>query len=194
MATAPEKAPPNETWRGWLPDEIPSPDDDELITRDQLLAIVNDQGIKISVSDLRYWERLGVVPRPVRKWHNGATRALYPTQMITAIKEVRRLQRHGLSLGEIGPRVRDRFAFACFVSLVGADNLEASLNAFRATLQMNPGIGPHTEAALRTLAEEREQLTGIPTTRIEVRLIGKDGRKTVYHIDPLPPQERPTES
>lgn len=67
-----------ETWRDWLPPGVPEPQDDELIDRDELLRRVNLRGNDVTPRTLRLWESLGMTPGPVRKWHDGAVRALYP--------------------------------------------------------------------------------------------------------------------
>ena len=93
MTTAsPEKAPPKETWLDWIPDGYPVPPEDEWIGRDDLLAQVRSRGLSLSPRTLGLWEASGIVPRPVRRWHNGATRALYPpwaAQMVMLANEVK---------------------------------------------------------------------------------------------------------
>jgi len=68
-------------FRDWLPPGSPEPELGELITRAQVLEEVHGRGIRISESTLRAREAEGILPRPIRRWRDGATRALYPSWM-----------------------------------------------------------------------------------------------------------------
>lgn len=65
------------SWRDWTPDGYPEPADDELITREQLVEELNRANVKMTARNLRHWEALGILPGPIRRRHDGATRALY---------------------------------------------------------------------------------------------------------------------
>jgi len=64
-----------ETWRDWLPPDAPPPT--HLLTREEVVARLQEAGIKASVDDLRFWEQEGILPHPVRQRHKGATRAVH---------------------------------------------------------------------------------------------------------------------
>lgn len=111
-----------ETWRDWLPDGTPEPT--YLLTREEVVAaaersarlgrLSNQQSGKsivlgtgsISTGDLRYWESIGVLPRPLRRRHEGAQRALYPAWYTHLARQVRLYQDLGWSLDEIRPKIR----------------------------------------------------------------------------------------
>ena len=61
---------------------------DAPITRSQLLREMAASGRKISGATVQNWQRKGHVPLPVRKWHNGATRALYGPDVVETFKRV----------------------------------------------------------------------------------------------------------
>lgn len=68
------------TWLEWqeqFAPDAPIPDDNELVTREDIFASLSAVGIEMSLSTLKRWETAGMVPRPIRRWHNGATRGLY---------------------------------------------------------------------------------------------------------------------
>src|SRR4051812_21043386 len=70
--------PAQETWRDppWThPNEAPQ---FNLLTREQLIERVRENGYEASARDLIFWESEGVLPRAVKQRHDGATRALYP--------------------------------------------------------------------------------------------------------------------
>lgn len=71
-----------ETWLDWQCGELPPLD--ELLTREQLLERLNNAGVDVTERRLMFWETFGALPRPVRKRHDGATRALYPAWFIDA--------------------------------------------------------------------------------------------------------------
>jgi DNA-binding transcriptional MerR regulator len=94
-----------QTWRDWLGPDGAEPD--KLFTRDEIAEQAS--GIDaVTPDDIRYWEYQGVLPRSIRQWHNGAVRATYPGWYTQLAMFVRQLQRQGLTLDEITPRVRRR--------------------------------------------------------------------------------------
>ncbi len=92
-----------ETWRDWLPAGTAA---GELLTREQILERLRRWRVEATEADLRYWEYEGILPRPVRRSHEGAVRAIYPAWFVPLVRELRHLQRSGLSLSEIAPRLR----------------------------------------------------------------------------------------
>src|SRR5688572_13396519 len=83
MPADPDEPPEQETWRDWLPSDDPDPTD--LLTREDVIAEVQRRGHGLTVNELRYLEAQGVLPRPVRQWHQGAVHALYPPWICTLI-------------------------------------------------------------------------------------------------------------
>ncbi|MDQ2636811.1 MAG: hypothetical protein M3Y83_08055 [Actinomycetota bacterium] len=77
-----------------------------LLTRDRLLAHAHAHGAEVSARDLIFWESEGVLPRPPKRWHQGATRAVYPPWAAYYVVALRLLQREGRSLAEIGEELR----------------------------------------------------------------------------------------
>jgi DNA-binding transcriptional MerR regulator len=112
-ATAPAKAPPKTnraTWLDWQRVAVPeAPEPRELLTREEFVDRLNGIGLDIDVdSNLRYWERKGILPRAIRRG-DGVTRtsrSYYPPWMIGLVILLRELQADGLSLPEIAQRLR----------------------------------------------------------------------------------------
>jgi len=98
------------TWRDWLPDGTPDPDEGELLTREDVLAHAARLGASVTESEFRYWTALGVLPGPVRQWFRGATRATYPNWVVLVVYAARELHRQGVPLPAVGTRLRG-FAF-----------------------------------------------------------------------------------
>src|SRR4051794_3321613 len=96
---------PRITWRDWQPPGTPDPD--ELLSREALIARLNDLAVNVSESDLKYWEGLGILPRGVRKRSHQITRVYYPRWLMASVELLRRLQGFGWSLQEIAPRLRE---------------------------------------------------------------------------------------
>ncbi len=99
---APAKA-KRERWDDWLPESDP---DAHRLTLPELLQRLRDQGVKIHTHDIRHWQAEGVIPYPVKRWHDGATRALYPEETVDLLIYLRQLQAEGHSLAEIRWRLR----------------------------------------------------------------------------------------
>ncbi|MDP9358316.1 MAG: hypothetical protein M3R02_24120 [Chloroflexota bacterium] len=185
MPTTSPPATNQETWRDWMPDGAPDPD--QLYTRDEIIEMVDRLHVTgtdpVSAGDLRYWESLGILPRPVRRWHEGAARALYPSWYAYLPRRVRILQRTGYSLDEIRPRIRTH---ARLLLGHGSNALEALADGAE-----DVRLWPDLVSGLERIARWRAHLTGVETERVEVRVIGKDGRSTVYPL-PISPSDEET--
>ncbi len=107
MATATPPKTTRETWSDIAPEYH------DLVTMDELLAFLSRaHGCEnVTADTIRYWQKIDVLPQPVKRWHDGATRALYPREAaFMAIIEILDLQERGYTLRQIGPRLRRRFA------------------------------------------------------------------------------------
>lgn len=77
-----------------------------LLTRAEVLDEAQRLGLDVDERDLRYWEAEGILPRPLRRHYQGATRAVYPSWYIDLIYKLRRLQGYNLSLKELPQRLQ----------------------------------------------------------------------------------------
>ncbi|HEV2107659.1 MAG TPA: hypothetical protein VGR16_05305, partial [Thermomicrobiales bacterium] len=66
------------TWLDVLPEGTPPLDIDSFLTRDEVVEELTEQGVDVDAGTLVYWERIGLLPRPIRRHRGGAPRALYP--------------------------------------------------------------------------------------------------------------------
>ena len=155
---------PRETWASWFPDS-----EDDPGTIDELLETLSSFGVNnVSADNIRYWQKAGIIPAPTKRWHGGATRALYPpTLAALVIMELIALKDHGYSLQQIAPRVR---AYALFMR--NPDPL---------------GI----QEAITAVAREYEVISKRPISSIQIRFIDADGRDQTYHYD-IPPDGTPS--
>jgi DNA-binding transcriptional MerR regulator len=98
---------PRETWREWVPD-APEPGLEALYTRAGILAELARPATvpPVKESDLRFWERIGVLPQPIRKRRDGATRGLYPPWYAILVRRLRIFQQWGYTLAELPNRLR----------------------------------------------------------------------------------------
>ncbi len=196
MATEAPAKPRKATWRDWLPKGSPEPD--RLYTRDEIIAMIARRHVAgtqpVTVGDLRYWESIGVLPHGVRQWRDGAARALFPDWYANLARRVRLLQRTGYSLDEIRPRIRAHFRlmFAHAGDDDGADD-EFRNAAGRVRTAEEISLWPALVEELERLSRWRAQLTGSPTERVEVRVIGSDGTGTIYPL-PIAPHDGETET
>jgi len=81
-----DTTPSKETWADWLADVgdgsiDPTDSDDEVITRDELLRRAAPWVEKVHPRTLQILEQQGLLPRPIRRWHGDAVRALYAPWM-----------------------------------------------------------------------------------------------------------------
>jgi len=106
-----------ETWLDWIRAVDPEFDESSIsyITLDELLEACDDVFTtpeqKIDAVTIRYWQREGLLPYPVKRWHNGATRSLYPQgTAVQLLLQIRVLQKKGYTLEQIAPRLRGHLA------------------------------------------------------------------------------------
>ena len=186
--------PRRETWLDWQPPNTPEPEG--LLTRDELIATLQRYGMHTHVNELRYWERAGVLPHPVRRWHNGAVRTLYPRWYGYLIRKVQELRGKGYSLPQIRPRVRayaehslgrrsDLFTdhFWHEIDIETEEPYRPALPhwdkaSYEEDLPWPPALAP----ALRELADQQARYTGVATGRIEVRIVDIDGGEALYSL------------
>jgi DNA-binding transcriptional MerR regulator len=171
-----------ETWRDLLPAEVPDPP--ELMTSGELLAELNRRGFDVDAETLRLWIKRRILPPPVRRWHNGATRALYHPAYVHAVQHLRELQGQGLRLGDLGPRVERRFVEAAIERAPLPFGEKVDLLLGEDAKGFGPGMSPYAVEELGKMARVRERITGTKTTHIDVAIVGEDGRKASYRIDP----------
>lgn len=100
-----ERTAKNATWRDWMPAGAPEPD---LLSHDELVHELHERGIDVTPATLEHWRRNGVIPRPIRRRHQGNTRPVYPGWLVDAIVQLRELQDAGRSLEQIAPIMRAR--------------------------------------------------------------------------------------
>ncbi len=153
-----------ETWADVLLIGTPEP---QLITREELLQEIHDATVDVSERILLSWESKGVLPRPVRRWRDGAPRAFYPVWWIDIIREVRELRDSGVPLEQIRPRVRFLLFDRSRIHSTYAGARSAALTA-----------------ALH-YAHVHEQFSGRPVSRVELRFIDEDGNASTAFDVPV---------
>jgi len=142
-----------ETWWSWFPNERI----EDGITLDEFLDELAGAGIpQVTAGRLASWQKIGVIPFPIRRWHNGATRALFPRRAISVIAELALLQGIGYSLQEIGPRLRGAAALTYYT-----DHHEL-------------------QDKLTKMAGRHQELTGRRMASVEIRFTDVNGREDAH--------------
>lgn len=212
-AEAPTK-PKRETWRDWLPEGAPDPD--ELLTRDELIEQLRGEGFVVDREDLRNWQSTGAIPYGVNRWDGTATRTFYAPWMLGVVRTLRVMQADGRKMAEIRVHLRDLFdrrrsaskagrvrsASAAVVATVTATSTAtvratafvsdtAAVRATEtATVATFPAVPPDLAGRLAAFSRDAERATGGRIVRAEVRLIDEEGRPLVFRLDTRP---RPNE-
>ncbi len=164
-----------ETWIDWLSEGESEPDYEDLLTRDELLEDLRRREIEATDRDLKFWEYEGILPRPVRRWHKGAVRAVYPDWYASLVWEIRSLQRHGYTLEQIRHRIRVSHWY-------WSDSTTDPPSPDPEELRLPPRLVSQLEA----IAQMRERETGIPADRIEVVVTDTHGKRSRY-VHPISP-------
>lgn len=178
----PARAPTErETWKDWIGPDAPEPDD--LYTRAEIVeranGLIRDHHKPVKAGDLQLWEKLDILPRGIRRRHGGAQYSLYPAWHAYLARQVRQLQREGYSLDEIKPRVR---AYARMTLEYGRTSIDEEIGR---NVQSPEEImlWPVLVEELERLGRWWAHLQGVEAERVEVHVVGTNGRATKY---PLP--------
>ncbi len=144
-----------ETWLDWMPPGMTAPPPEELLTRAELLAEVRDAGLDITPRTFRSWEALGILPRPVRRWHRGAVRATYPRWLLHLVAVAHARRRDHWPAPKIAADVRARTGEAIALGVMG---------------RMEP-LPDGLDAVLAQLAARHERFARTRVDAVEVRLL-----------------------
>lgn len=156
--------PSKETWQDWIPSEPGwfGPTDEELITRDELLERVEELGVKIHPRTLQQLESQGLMPRPVRRWHDGAVRALYAPWVVDLAIRAQERRRGKWPLDKAQADVREAAKQAIFT--YGMDKWGGR------------GIPMEFLIQLKELADRQTTRSGTAIPSAEIRFLDADGR------------------
>jgi len=193
--TAPATRKKRETWLDWWFSDRPEAKTlDEmrrlgvaLVTRDELVEHVRARGADVRADNIRSWEHLGILPQGVRRWHNGATRTLYPdTYMVPLILRLRELQRVGVPLAAIAPELRDQFLRESMTRKIvdDAEATEVKKEAIRSLLRR--GLPGYIVDALSTVASFWESANASPTVRMDLSIHSEEGTHVDYSLHRTP--------
>jgi len=173
-----------ETWREWQAPEVVEP---PLLTRGALIEALARLGLDdIDERRLRFWEMKGVLPGPIRRRLDGATRALYPPWMVNLVFSLRHLQARGFALDDLPARMRILGWFFSRAEgvLTGAFDadwrtLEPPRFPFQgwSNGQMHQAYDVALTELLRRYARDLESFEGLRFVRAELTLIGEYGEK-----------------
>ena len=211
-ATANGTRPKRKTWKDWMPEGTPEPED--LLTRDELIAELRRDGVAVGVEDLRNWQSAGTIPYGVRRWHDGATRVLYPRWMGQVVGWLRRLQDEGADLSEIGSRllgtVRGELpppgsatmsagagvaiATGPPAALTGGASMgthhplkaSAEATARGSAKAISVALPEHLRPPLAAWARDYQQRVGTKIARVDVSLVDEQGRplRFTFAVEP----------
>lgn len=153
-----------ELWAEWFPNT----DEDQQGTIDELLAyLARIDAPDVTADNIRYWQKARIIPSPVKRWHDGATRGVYPiTSAALVIQELLELKRLGYTLDQIGARLR----------------------AYALSMGSSDPLGIREE--ITDVAHQYGRIQQSTITAVQIRFIDADGRDQTYHYD-IPPDGTP---
>ncbi len=164
----------------------------ELLTRQEVLDRLALWRVEAEEGDLRFWEQSGILPRPLRRLHQGAVRAVYPYWYLYLVRQLRRLQRQGLSLAEIGPQLRVHARILLAYEATDPRSLELrGLAQPGAMTTEDLRLPPALFTALEHFAALYADFRDVPVERLELHVIAVDGRATKYPLLIAPVTEEP---
>ena len=167
--------PERETWQAWWSETI---DPSELLTREEVLSQLEQDGVIVSTEDLRNWQRIGAIPFAVRRWHDGAVRALYHPGMPTVIRMLRDLQAHGEKMAEIRATLRATFRDKTLPFIISPPVAEAAGGTLAPTLTVRKPSKGSGHGHINGAAQKHG------------RWLGPDGPTSLDRIEPVSVEKR----
>lgn len=95
---------------------------DEFLTRSQLVEQVRERGVDVDERVMVFWERRGILPKPIRRGRE----VVYPALAVNVVVTLRELQQSGLTLDAIKPLMRE-YALVPNAKIAVGDPLRAAL-------------------------------------------------------------------
>lgn len=179
---ASEQQKPRVTWRDWHPEGV----DPEEMTRSELVARLNAQGVDVDEADIRFWEYQQILPRPIKHRSNNVTWCYYPRWMIFTITLLRALQAIGMPLRDIAPRLRETAELGSILleelsPLSEEKDLQAGdrILADRANGQAKRAFLHSLEPRLAEIGRRYKAVTGKPVSLVTMVFRDDDGDEQV---------------
>lgn len=170
MPTAEKTKTHKQTWLDGIPEWLQEIPIAGLYTRQEVLGALHDRGVDINEGTLVSLEKADVLPRPIRRYRDGAPRALYPPWAVDAIQYLRQLQAKGMTRAQIAP-------------LMTAWELSRPM-------WEDPLSGPLTIIREELLGIARSR--GIDVARFKITFHDDDGGEIWRHELGIPDEWRPT--
>ncbi len=208
MPTLEATAPAN-PWHDWMPEGGSAPDPGDMISREELIDRLQADGITVTPRQLHYWETEGALPKPVKRSHTGAIRAVYPTWVLPLVPRVQALRQQGVPLREIGSQLRKamdqgvegitaRITQTTIVHSAahGVDvDDKAALAAFQPTTaavqRVVEPIGDEIGPALEEMARQHFAITGKKTVYLDI-VFRDEERRALVTVTRYPDIEPPS--
>ncbi len=165
-----------ETWSDWARRIDPNYDEDHehYVTITELIEDLNGlfqfRNAEINPSTIRYWQSQGLIPYPVKRRHDGATRALYPFPL--AFRIMLALRSKQLDRGYTLQHLRDS------MHELLSDQVATRHDPSRYNL----------EPSILAVARQRAIVTGRPVDHVDVTFVDDRQGSQTYRY------EIPTES
>jgi len=159
-----------ETWADWARRIDPDYDEDHehYVTITELIEDLNGlfrfRNAEINPSTIRYWQSQGLIPYPVKRRHDGATRALYPDPLAFRIMLALRSKQldRGYSLEQLRDSMHELLS----------DQVASQYDPSRYNL----------EPSILAVARQRAIVTGRPVDHVNVTFVDEQGPQT-YRYD-----------
>ncbi len=197
-----------ETWRDWvLWDE--GWDEPLMLTRQEAIDTANRLGLKppLDARTMRYWETVGIIPRPTLDYTSDGPRARYPWWIVDLVWQARRYQDAGLTNKQLPGRMRssarrlarvhwprpssspparpdasDPAALLAY-ELRAVGPIEALSPPFE-PLALPPEMRVRLNEWLEGLGQSLAMLHGITPTHAEIRLVTANGDSVTFRVPP----------
>jgi DNA-binding transcriptional MerR regulator len=167
------EAPPpttRETWADWFPGIEPTLTIEDVV--DQVRNLGVEGASEVTADKVRYWQRAGVLPAPIRRKPKNGTRAraLYPPQAMNAVMLIAAMRHGGVPLRQLN------------------DLVTRSLKDMAKRQDQDPKLSD----AVTTAAANEGRRVGSPIRGVEVTFTDARNRKhshiftiTDYHNDDM---------
>lgn len=192
-----------ETWRDWCAAYgfgRPRPADPRLITREELLATLEQWGVEttrrrpIEEHTLRHWAKEGLIPNATVEGEEGYQRALYPWWVADLIRQLRHYQDGGMGVERLRTWIRgDAHRLSRMPDWRVPTSPQLAEVTPLAPVPLPREFSPEIIPPVARLLRKHRQARGIDFVRAELHLVAASGESLVYTVavrqHPLEPPE-----
>lgn len=172
----------HDTWLDWMPtgwrSEHPDP---PLLTRAELLAELKHRGVAVPERRLRFWESVGILPRPVRRMHRYKPQMTYPSWHADVVQSLAAMRQQPSTqlqpLAEMRPYMQSLFRSHAFASQGAYKVVWSKEDMPQPSRELVDAVFAYLNGLHDVLTDHGEECPNEQIPRAELHISNRNGEK-----------------